>query len=248
MSEILVGTNDLRAGLISVVVHAFNDDRLPQLNRVRLDIGPERITITATDRWTAGLASVEIITHLQAELEIIDIAPIDVQHILKVFKCGKDKDDEPQYMLRIQTTDTHVTVTDASGLLDGHTLKVPRLATDEDFPNLPTYIHQTSNPLTVTRLGYTGKLLTRFNAAETCYGAMLVMEAATLDSRALTIRCGENFIGRMTLTTITDSMNDQLIARREAWDERLPRPAGIDLKTATGLYSVSNIETEQDKP
>lgn len=240
MSEMLVATNDLRAGLISVVVHAFNDDRLPLLNRVRLDIGPERITITATDRWTAGLASVEIITHLQPELEIVDIAPDDVQHILKVFRCGKDKEDEPQYMLRIETTETHVIVTDASGLIDGHTLKVPRLATDEDFPNLPTYIHQQSNPLTVSRLGYTGKMLARFNAAELCYGAMLVMEAATGDSRALTIRCGENFIGRMTLTPIADSAHNQLVEWREAWDQRLPER--INLKTATGLHAVPNQE------
>ena len=234
MASILVGTNDLRAGLISAKVHASTDQELPALCRIRLDIGCENVTITATDRFTAGMSLVSVTAHLNPDdleetklawVEIIDLTVDDVDKILSIFKCGKDKGDEPQYILRIESNDTHVTVTDSSGMIDGRALKLPRLASDDGFPdltNLFAKVHH-GRPTLLEEMAVGGEFLARFKAASSCYQKALCIEATT-GSRALTIRCGQSFLGILMPIAIDDETRDQHKLWRDAWDERLPHP------------------------
>ncbi|MHA4848795.1 hypothetical protein L1080_004505 [Rhodococcus sp. MSC1_016] len=234
MASILVGTNDLRAGLISVLVHACVDPELPGLCRIRLDVGKENVTVTATDRFTAGLALVSVFSHLGYDLEetdipwveIIDLSVDDAQKILSIFKAGKDKADEPEFLLRIETTDTHVTVTDSSGMIDGRALKLPRLAADDAFPDLTDLFAKVHHgkPSLLEDMAVGGKLLARFKAAAACYREALLIEATT-SSRSLTIRCGESFLGVLMPVHLDDEARDKQKAWRDAWTERLPLPA-----------------------
>ena len=236
MASILVGTNDLRAGLISVKVHGCTDQDLPALCRIRLDVGPENVTITATDRFTAGLAIVSVFAHLNPEdleetdlpwVEVIDLTVDDVEKILSIFKCAKDKADEPEFLLRIESTDTHVTVTDSSGMIDGRALKLPRLPADDGFPdltNLFTRAHH-GKPTLLEDMAVGGRLLARFKAAATCYHEALLIEATT-GSRSLTIRCGESFLGILMPVHVDDDTRLRHNEWRNAWSERLPINAG----------------------
>lgn len=235
MASILVGTNDFRAGLNSVLVHACLDPALPSLCRVRLDIGPENITITATDRFTAGLSIVSVFAHLNPSdlehtdlpwVEVIDLAVDDAKQILAVLKGGKEKGDEPELLLRITSTAEHVTLTDASGLIDGRALTLQRLPSDESFPVIEKVIARIHHgrPSLLEDVAFAGVHLARFKVATNAYKEPVLIEATT-GSRALLIRCGESFLGSiMPIPKVTD-YDEKTAAWRSAWNERLPNPA-----------------------
>lgn len=255
MTRILVGTHDFRRGLKSVLPHTSTDEDLPALCRVRLDVGPENVTITATDRFTAALTIVSVHAHLDSDGEetelswigTIDLVPADAKSILSIFTAPKDKGDEPQYILRIEADENHVTVIDSSGLIDGHSLKVPRLGADEAFPRLEKLFaqyHYASAAL-VEDIAVNGKFQSRFAIAATSYDQPLIIQTTTA-GRAQFIRCGESFLGLLTPVYVTEDASAEHQNWRKAWDRRLPRPSDFDLRTATGIHTVSDLEPEKD--
>ncbi len=234
MASILVGTNDFRAALSSVLVHASMDDKIPELCRVRIDIGPENVTITATDRFTAGLSIVSVVAHLNAHdreetdlpwVEVIDLDVADAKQILNVLKGGKDVGDEPQFLLRIESTSEHVTITDSSGLIDGRALTLLRLEPSDTISfieQLLSKIHS-GEPALLENVAFAGVYLARFKVASTAYKEPVHVEATTT-SRGLLIRCGESFLGAI-MPIRRDQDTDAKIAEwREAWTRRLPAP------------------------
>lgn len=234
MASLLGGTNDFRAGLLSAKVHACTDTELPAMCRVRLDIGPENITITATDRFTAGMSLVSVVAHLSPDnleetdlpwVEVIDLALDDVDKLLAIFKCGKDAADEPEFLLRIESTETHVTVTDSSGMIDGRALKLPRMTADDGFPNLPALFAKVHHgtPTVLDGMAVSARFLARFKAAGACYHEALLIEA-TSGSKALTIRCGESFLGVLMPVHADDDTDTKHSEWRQAWASRLPHP------------------------
>lgn len=256
MTRILVGTHDFRRGLKSVLPHTSTDEDLPAICRIRLDIGPENVTITATDRFTAALAIVSVHAHLDTDGEetelawigTLDLVPADAKSMLSIFTAPKDKGDEPQYILRIEADENHVTVIDSSGLIDGHSFKVPRLTPDDSFPSLEKLFgkYHYANAALVEDIAVSGKLQSRFAIAATCYREPLIIQTTTAGAGQL-IRCGESFLGLLMPTHLTEAGTAEHQNWRKAWDRRLPRPAGIDLKTATGIFSVPDLE-DKDKP
>ena len=255
MTRILVGTHDFRRGLKSVLPHTSTDEDLPALCRIRLDVGPQNVTITATDRFTAALAIVSVHAHLDTDGEetelswigTIDLVPADAKSILGIFNAPKDKGDEPQYILRIEADENHVTVIDSSGLIDGHSLKVPRI-TDDAFPRLEKLFGQYhyAKATLVEDIAVNGKFQSRFAIASSCYDEPLIIQTTTA-GRAQFIRCGESFLGLLIPVHVSEDDTARHTEWRKAWDQRLPRPSGIDLKTATGVFSVSDLE-DKEKP
>ncbi|WP_029899554.1 DNA translocase FtsK [Nocardia brasiliensis] len=268
--SITVGTADLRHALTAVIVHACTEDEMPSVHRVRLAVDTENITVTATDRFTAGLAIVSIWHGEDIEGCAVDLLPDDVKKILAIFKAGKDSGaDEPDYMLRLDIAPEHVTVTDCSGMLDGRALKVPRLPADTGIlcvvPKLIAEQHG-SGPTLLADMVVGGEFLARFKAAANAYGEPLEIEAHVA-SRGLLMRCGESFLG-MLMPRIRPA--DDLRARdwAQGWDRRLPEivaaatalhepdpPAGpesdpehelfmqaVDLVVSTQIASVSMVQ------
>ncbi|MGW2096074.1 hypothetical protein [Promicromonospora sukumoe] len=238
MASILVGTNDLRAALKSVRAHACTEPELPTLCRIRLDVGPQNITVTATDRFTIGLAIASVFAHLNVDtreetdlswLEVIDLAVDDVDKILGIFPGGKEPADEPQYLLRIETDQTHIVVTDSSGMIDGRALKIPRLPADESFRDLPGLIWKvhSGKPVLIENLAVGGRYTARFTTAATCYREPLVIEATT-GSRGLMIRCGESFLGLLMPIALDEDTEARHLEWRKAWTNRLAPTAGQD--------------------
>ena len=224
-TSIEVGTADLRAALAAVRVHACTEKDLPDIHRIRLAIGPENVTVTATDRFTAGLAIVSVWTGLGGEPSCtVDLLPSDAGKILSIFPAGKESGDEPEYRLRLDIGDEHVIVTDCSGLIDGRALQVPRLPTsDGGLSSIPASIagHHDSASTMLADMSVGGEMLARFKAAAAAYKQPLEVEAHAA-GRALLIRCGESFLG--LLMPRSDSEETRARAREwaAAWNRRLP--------------------------
>lgn len=224
-TSIEVGTADLRAALAAVRVHACPDKDLPDLHRIRLAIGRENITVTATDRFTAGLAIASVWRGLDGDLVCtVDLLPADAGKLLSIFPAGKESGDEPSYRLRIDIAPERVTVTDCSGLIDGRALTVPRLpVSDGGLSSIPASVaaHTNSAPTMLADMSVGGELLGRFKAASTAYKKSLEIEAHTA-GRALLIRCGESFLG---LLMPRDQNEDDRVRAAEwarNWNARLP--------------------------
>ena len=230
MTKILVETNDLRAALISTVAHASNGKFYPYLSRVRLDVGPVNINVLATDNQTVAWAIVSVVSHIDPELEIIDIGIADVEKILTVFKGGRTKGDEPERTLCIETSEQEITITDASGLFAGEeSLTVIRLPEEEKFPNIPaTFAHAQHSPLRpVDWLLVADSQIRKFHAAAACYREPFTFESISTSS-SITIRCGESFIGRMPQSGLKDTVKEEIAHWRAGWDARTPTPAEVE--------------------
>lgn len=232
MTRILVETNDFRAALISTVAHASNGKYYPFLSRVRLDVGPVNINVLATDNQTVGWALVSVVSHIDPELEVIDIGIADVEKILTVFKGRRTKGDEPEHTLCIETTEQEITITDASGLFDGEeSLTVLRLPEEEKFPDIPaTFAHAQHSPLRkVDWLLVGDSLIRKFHAAASCYREPFTFETVRTSS-SIIVRCGESFIGRMPQPDLRPVVKEELARYRAGWDARIPTPAEVETK------------------
>ncbi|MFF1531469.1 hypothetical protein [Cellulomonas sp. NPDC058312] len=222
MASILVGTKDFRAAMRSVIVHTGRNPKWPEYSRVRLDIGPENVTLTATDRFTTGLAIVSVMTHLEAELEVLDLTPDDAAKILSLFKAGTETDDEPEYLLRIETDETHVKITDSSGMIDGRSLKLPRQPLEENFPDVARLLSKAHHapPTILEAMAVNGPLLTRFKDAAAAYKQPLILEA-NIGWRSIFVRCGDSFLGTVSPAQVDDALNKGWASD---WTRRLPDP------------------------
>ncbi len=105
--RVTVATNDLRLALKSVVQHVGpspDRDGLPELYRVRLEVGPENVTVSATNRYTIGRALVSIWEHGDGELSAFDLSPTDVKDVLAMFPRKPKGDEMPDERVEIEVT------------------------------------------------------------------------------------------------------------------------------------------------
>lgn len=197
MSSITVETVDLRHALASVTPHASNDPDLPVLVRVRLEIGPENLTVSATNRYTIGHAIVSVWDNADGQVGVyFDLSPTDVREILALFRGKGSDDDGPSDQLMIDVDDEYIKVTDVSGLFPGKSLRLPKYPVDDNFPSVAKLIAQqlAAGAEASERLVTNGKMLGLFMKAATAYEHPLVIEPAG-QSKAMLITCGESFVG-----------------------------------------------------
>jgi hypothetical protein len=219
-----VETNDFRQALRSVMVHAEVKGEMPSVNRVRLDMGPENVEVSAMNTITAGLAVVSVIAVDAAVLEPIDLSPIDAKEILALFHGGKGGDDEPEYLLRIEASETHVRVTDVSGLFDGKSYTLLRYATDDNMPNLRglfgRMLHR--EPGISMGIAANGTALASFRHAALAYGKPLIVESSPDERGTILISCGESFLGALMPLVLDEEHLVELAEWRAGWERRLP--------------------------
>ena len=192
-----VGTADLRRALKAVVPHAEPSNEVPTTHRVRVDVGPDHVTVSATQRYTIGHAVVWTLD-FDGQTGMFDLSPQDVKEILTLFHGKKDKGDEPDYTVRIRVDAERVTITDVSGLFDGKALHLPRYPTDENYPNVVRIIQASllRGREAADRLITSGKLHGLFGAASTAYGMPLVWDPAG-EKGTLLVTCGKDFLGML---------------------------------------------------
>lgn len=221
--NITVGTNGLRAALRAVGPHLNPDgENSPDLHRVRLEIGAENLTVSATSGFTAGHAVVAIRDHHDGEPGAFDLSPSDVKVILGLFRGSKEGDD---LSLRLEVTGKHTTVTDCSGLFDGTQLRLPRYPTTEKFPPVQQLIRdsivQGVNRRTRDRLHTTPDLVALFVTSAKAYGYPLVIDPAGRKGGTLLITCGEHFIGLLAAREIDEDTTAKLHDWHMRWLDRL---------------------------
>lgn len=255
-TTLTVGTADLRQALAAVRVHASTEKEDSQFNRVRLTFGPENVVVTASDRFTAGLALVSVWDDSdETEGLIVELAPEDVVSILRIFKAGTSKSsDIPDYILQLDIGKDELTVTDISGFgIAGHALRVPRLSTEVGLSGVPGLVHRQQTGAyaqLVSGLAVASEYMARFKDAGSAYGHPLMLEARA-DGRVMLVRCGESFLGILSPRRLDE---DQLVRAKEwsdSWDRRLPgivaasrvgTGPGIDLATASGVHVAVDLD------
>lgn len=234
-TTLVVGTADLRQALTAVRPHASTDGDVPELTRIRLTIGRENLTVTATDRFTAALAIASTWDHDGEPGDIVEVLADDAAKILAIFKGGKEAgDDSPQYLLRLEVDAEYVTVTDCSGMIDGRRFRMPRLATEDSLDVVPVLVDRAHGGRTVLlddikNMTVNGDHLGRFKVAATTY-----KEALSLETRAgigkgsvcVLIRCGESFLGLMLPRRLLDEDVQRAREWADGWTARLPEIVG----------------------
>lgn len=234
-TTLVVGTADLRQALTAVRPHASTDADIPELTRIRLTIGRENISVTATDRFTAALAIASTWDHDGEPGEIVEVLADDAAKILAIFKSGKESgDDSPQYLLRLDIDAEHVTVTDCSGMIDGRRFRMPRLATEDSLDSVPDLIRRAHSGEMVLlddieNMTVSGDHLGRFKVAATVYKESLSLETrslATHRSVSILVRCGESFLGLMMPRRLLDEDVQRAREWADGWTARLPEIVG----------------------
>lgn len=246
MATVVVATHDLRRACTAVVKHAH--PKAEQLCRVRVEIGTQNLTLTATDGWTSGLAIASVwesendLVPLPPEGELVDLAPEQVRKILSVFKAPADKGDEPEAMLQIETGDNYVKIADVSGLpgIDGQALEMPRMETLESFPDVAHTISRIrSLPYTeLDTVCLSPHMVAAFSAAANAYHEPIELTAHA-ETRSMSVIVGESFLGLLTPTLLSDEDKAKHAGWADSWEFRLPKPDALPRNAKT--------KTEEDK-
>ncbi|MFD6178092.1 MULTISPECIES: DNA translocase FtsK [unclassified Isoptericola] len=172
--DVYVGRASLRMALAAVLPHVSTEDELPVLQRVRLQfVDDKTVLAVALDRYTAAAAYIEVQDVLELpELATVDIEPRSAREVLAVLTPPAEKHARAQWetqAFHLVVTPHEVTFTEEGALLDGRSLTVPRIPTDDvvrpggGFPDVPRLIAATLglpaadqlrtalNPVLVTR-------------------------------------------------------------------------------------------------
>jgi hypothetical protein len=214
VTTVVVGTDDLRRALRSVAPHADPDPDFAPLHRVRLEVGPVNLTVSATNRYTVGHALVSILDNEDGDQLKVDLSPLDVKEILGLFKTHKDTPDDS---LRLEVDEELLVVTDVSGLFSsGKALSLPRIPFEENYGDIEKLLHvkltKDTGADAVSRLITNGDLLGLFTHAAKAYSEPLVLEPTGTRSSIL-ISCGESFIGLL----MPIGQDDETAARINGW-------------------------------
>ncbi len=225
-TEVMVSTGDLRNALRAVVVHAGKDDEVPILQRVRFYIRDGNIMIAATNRYTVGLGLVSIWSDTEDDDTVVDVTPAQVGEILAMFKSAKEKkgDDAGDDDLRLRITDRFLVATDVAGFFPGKEVTWPRVANEDNYPDLPTLVGRmlaTAGSASASTMHTNGSFLALFKAASSVYDEILTVEPTSEKQGALFVTVGESFLGAIMPIKPSDEAVIEQAAHRRAWDARL---------------------------
>jgi hypothetical protein len=239
MTSLTVSTTDFRDALRSVAVHASPDKDDSTLHRIRCDVGPENLTVTATNRYTAGMAIASVEDNHDGELGAFDLSPTDVKEILQLFPGRKPGEEDVGDTLRLDVDLEHFTITDTGGLFEGKSLTLPRQPQSHFYPDIPLVMSRTlgKRPSKEPRLAANGVLMALFATAARVYARTLTLEP-TGKSNTLVVSCGESFLGLLMPVRIEPEYAAQLDDWREAWLRRLPVS---DDQPGEGVWALIDI-------
>jgi hypothetical protein len=156
---------------------------------------------------------------------VVDLTAAQVPEILAMFRSkGEKSDDEGDDDLRIRITDRYLVMTDVAGLFPGKEVTWPRVATEEQFPNVYSLVGGMLTRAGTGRastLHTSGKLLALFKAAADAYDKPVVLEPTKSDGGAIVISVGESFVGALMPIKPSDELLAHHAAWRDAWHTRL---------------------------
>ncbi len=216
MSGIVVPLGGLRRALVAVRPFADPKDKTGRFKSIRLIPGDD-MHVTATNRYAAALARVEIAERWTAAADFIDLDLASVKKILDVFQMPGENAEVTDALLRIEVTDQETVFTDASGFIDGDSLSLQLVRYDTpDVRRVFTTdrLHR-SAPLLPgdPDYGLVGDQATRFATVLKAYGLPVIFHGrkkATHDGAALDViaTCGPDFLAYFTTPTIPHPERD----------------------------------------
>jgi hypothetical protein len=241
--DVYVGRSTLRLALAAVLPHVCADDNIPALQRVRLQfVDDSTVLALALDRFTAAAARVTVQDVLELpELATVDIEPRSAREVLAVLTPPRDKDARNQWeqdAFHLYVTAKDVTFTEEDAFLDGRSLTVPRIPTDDvvrpggGFPDVPRLIASTLSLPTreEVRQGLNTELLTRWIKTANVYQYPLKVTPRrhpTSDRVAgWTVRIGDVDESAVGVIMPIDLDTEEAHKADNAWFGRLSRAAG----------------------
>lgn len=218
-----VETEDLRSALQAVAPHAAKDKDHTALHRVRCTLDGENVTVTATNRFTAGLAIASVWDIADGEVGEFDMSPTDVTQLLGLFRGTSGTDGEVGDTLELDVTDEELVVTDTGGLFAGKSLTLPRLPHGHSFPAVTELLsYAVHNRVAESeRWIVDGGMLGLFGKAGKAYGRALSF-TPTARGQQLVI-CGDSFLG-LVLPIRSDDVAADLNEAAKGWLRRLEPP------------------------
>jgi hypothetical protein len=239
VTSLTLSTEDFRDALRSVAVHASPDKDDGTLHRIRCTVDPENLTVTATNRYTAGMAIASIEDNHDGELGAFDLSPTDVKEILALFRGRRGSEDDVGDTVRLDVDVEHLTITDTGGLFEGKSLTLPRQPQSPSFPPVPMVVARTLSrrPSKTPRLIANGVLVSLFATAARVYGRELTFEP-TGTSSTLVISCGESFLGLLMPIRLDEEKTAKLDDWRQGWIRRLPNS---DQEPGEGVWALVDV-------
>lgn len=233
-------TKEFRRALRGLLPHTATDPEFaPHLMRVRMKIAEHVAVLSATNRLTAGLATVSVVDHLTVPpVEgTLDLPLADTHKLLAIFSTGSSGD----YRLEVAVHEKFVEWTDVSGLVDGERLRLPR---DVDgaakFPDLASSFAGWLAAARVAQIGdLTGDLraaatgLAAFKPAARLFGDPIRLTRPA-GARMTLVHCGSDFLG--AISTDPSKPTQSELGSEASWLSRLPSPVlDLDLHELTRL-------------
>lgn len=241
--DIYVGRASLRAALAAVLPHVCADDEIPALHRVRLQIVDAGMVLAcALDRFTAAAAKIVVHDVVDLpELAAIDIEPRSAREVLAVLTPPRDKETRSQWnteAFHLVVSETEVTFTEEGALLDGRSLTVPRIPSDDPtfggFPDVPRLIgrHMDYAPLPEVRQGLAPQLLTRWVKTAAVYESSIPLEVTPRHRPGhglcgWTVRAGDNQAAGVLMPARVEV--DVMAEADFEWASLLARAAGTTI-------------------
>ncbi len=248
LTTVTVGTNDLRHALVSVARHASAIPEITSIHRIRLEITRAWVYVIATDRFSAALARVSVVAPDSPNIGRIDLTPENVKEIIAVFKPGKEKDDEPEWLTQIETDDTHVVLTDVSGMIDGKSIAFVRTPVDDGFPSIDISISRAlaGEPVWLENVHVDGSRIALFESASRQYNRPLTIESRSGTS-GLVISCGSNFLGLCMPNRTDEEIDAATKTAWQNWRATLPDPrTPLNNSKATRDAGASDVGVQDD--
>lgn len=229
LASVTMITADFRAALQSASAHTqTGKDALPLLTRTHLVLDPVLVWAMATNRYSAGvaIASVEEDHTSYGDEVHVDLLPDQVRELLALFP-GKDGtgDSAMPTSIRLDITDTYLTAVDVTGLFPGKTMRWPRAATEDQYPDLRTLVGSRLDLVgtaTAVQLHTNGALMALFGVPSRLYAKPLVVEPT--EGGALLVSCGESFVGLLQPVT----PGEEGLAEERGWRQGWKRRLGIE--------------------
>lgn len=206
----------LRAALASVLPHTGKaSDDTPLLGRMRIQVEDSVMWVWAADYPSAVVVQISDLDNIDGELDVFDLPADSVRAILAVFRAPSGErrqwwNDEP---MRLEVTRDNVVLTETGGLVDGQSLRVPRIVADpqqdDRYPDVPRDIRRALAAPRITRGFVPMAALGRFLAAAKGYSLHGALHVQPREGY-LVVRSGRDLVG---IVHTSDEPHDYVLER-----------------------------------